>query len=68
MAENKTKPTDGDAATFIASIPDPGQRADAERLCAMMARITGETPVVWDNKMVGFGTYSYKTGSGHKGE
>lgn len=68
MAENKTKPTDGDVAAFIAAIPDSGQRADAEALSAMMARVTGETPVVWDNKMVGFGTYSYRTGAGHKGE
>lgn len=68
MAENKTRPTAYDVAAFIAAIPDPGQRADAEALAAMMARVTGEAPVVWDNKMVGFGTYSYKTGSGHKGQ
>ena len=67
MAENKTKPTDHDVASFIAGIDDPGQRADAEALCSMMTRVTGETPRVWDNRMVGFGTYSYKTGSGHRG-
>ena len=68
MAENKTKPTQGDVAAFIAAIADPGQRADAETLSAMMARVTGEAPLVWGNKMVGFGTYSYKTGAGHKGQ
>ena len=68
MVENKTKPTDGDLAAFIAAIPEPGQRADAEALAAMMARVTGEAPLVWDNKMVGFGTYSYRTGAGHKGQ
>jgi hypothetical protein len=68
VAENKTKPTEDDAAAFIAAIPDAGQRADAEALSAMMARVTGEAPLVWDNKMVGFGTYSYRTGAGHKGQ
>ena len=68
MAENKTGPTRQDVAAFIAAIPDAGQRADAETLSAMMARVTGEAPLVWDNKMVGFGTYSYKTGAGHKGQ
>jgi hypothetical protein len=67
MAENKTKPTGEDVAAFIAAIPDEGQRADAAALSAMMSRVTGEAPLVWDNKMVGFGTYSYKTGAGHKG-
>ena len=68
MAENKTRPTSDDVDAFIASIPDAGQRADAEILSAMMARVTGEAPLVWDNRMVGFGTYSYKTGSGHRGQ
>jgi hypothetical protein len=68
VAENKTKPTEDDAAAFIAAIPDAGQRADAEALSAMMARVTGEAPLVWDNKMVGFGTYSYRTGAGHRGQ
>lgn len=68
MAENKTRPTDEAVAAFIAAIPDDGQRADAEALAAMMARVTGEAAQVWDNKMVGFGTYSYRTGAGHKGQ
>ncbi|HTU11665.1 MAG TPA: DUF1801 domain-containing protein [Allosphingosinicella sp.] len=68
MAENKTKPTGDDVSAFLAAIPDPTQRADAQLLAAMMARVTGEAPRVWDNKMIGFGTYSYKTGAGHKGQ
>jgi Domain of unknown function (DU1801) len=67
MAANKTGPTDQDPAAFIAAIADPGQRADAEALCAMMARATGEAPTVWGNGMIGFGTYAYRTGSGHEG-
>jgi hypothetical protein len=67
MAENKTKPTDADVAAFLAALPDPGRRADARALSAMMTRITGEAPMLWDNGMVGFGTYSYRTGAGHKG-
>lgn len=68
MAENKTRPSAASVAGFLAAIPDPGRRADAGILHDMMARATGETPIVWDTGIVGFGTYSYTTGAGHKGQ
>jgi len=62
MAENKTQPTEVAVADFIAAVPDPVRRADAARVCAMMARLSGEPATMWGTSIVGFGTYSYLCG------
>ena len=62
MAENKTQPTAVPAADFIAAVPDPILRADAETVCAMMARLSGEPAMMWGPSIVGFGSYSYLCG------
>jgi hypothetical protein len=64
----KTKPTQMAAAEFIAAVPDPLRRADAEKLCTMMERLTGEKPVMWGPSIIGFGSYRYRYDSGHEGE
>ena len=68
MAELKTKPTDMRVADFIAAAPDATRRADAETICAMMERITGDPPVMWGPSIIGFGSYRYKYDSGREGE
>ena len=68
MAELKTKATEVRAADFIAAVPDPVRRADAEAVCAMMARLTGEEPRMWGPSIIGFGRYRYTYDSGHSGE
>jgi hypothetical protein len=68
MAELKTKATQVQVADFIAAVPDPVRRADADTLCAMMARLTGEQPKMWGPTIVGFGSYRYTYDSGHSGE
>lgn len=64
----KTVPTSSDPAAFIAAIPDPSRRADAERLVAIMSAITGEPPVMWGPSIVGFGKYRYQGRSGRSGD
>lgn len=68
MAELKTTATGVMVADFIAAVPDPVRRGDAETLCAMMARLTGEPPVMWGPSIIGFGRYAYRYDSGHSGE
>lgn len=66
-AENKTAPTAADVPAFLAAL-EPGQRrAEAEQLCAMLARVTGEPPVMWGANIIGFGTYHYRYDSGRTG-
>ena len=66
MAENKTQATAIDPAAYLATIDQP-RRADAEAVCAAMARITGEAPAMWGPSIVGFGVNHYKYDSGREG-
>lgn len=68
MAEIKTKATEVSVETFIASVPDPVRRADAEALVTLMHRLTGEVPKMWGPTIIGFGSYRYQYASGHGGE
>jgi len=68
MTELKTKATEVKAADFIAAVPDPVRRADAEIVCEMMARLTGQEPKMWGPTIIGFGSYRYTYDSGHSGE
>lgn len=65
--ENKTKPTNRDIVDFIASLPEK-QQADAEALVEIMQDISGEPPILWGNKIVGFGSFHYKSKSGREGD
>jgi hypothetical protein len=60
MAENKTKPTEVDPKDFIAAVPDPQRRADADTVCAMMEKM-------WGPSIIGFGAYHYRYASGREG-
>jgi hypothetical protein len=67
MAENKTKPTEASVDAFLDAVADPQRREDARKVCAMMARLSGEPAVLWGPSIVGFGTYQYKYASGREG-
>jgi hypothetical protein len=68
MAETKTRPTQMQVADFIEAAPDAVRRDDAKTLVALMARVTGEEPVMWGPSIIGFGSYHYRYESGHEGE
>jgi hypothetical protein len=67
MAENKTKPTEVTVADFIAAVPDPRRRAEAEAIDAIYRRVTGLEPRMWGPSIVGYGSYDYKYESGREG-
>lgn len=66
--EPKTKPTAVSAEAFIAAVPDPARRADAEALSALLAETTGYAPVMWGPSIIGFGAYHYRYESGREGD
>lgn len=68
MADVKTKPTPVDVAAFIDAVENPVRRADAQTVCAMLERITGESPKMWGASIIGFGSYHYRYDSGHEGD
>lgn len=65
--ENKTKPTNRDIVDFIASLPEK-QQADAEILTKIMQDVSGEKPVLWGPRIVGFGVFHYVSKSGREGD
>lgn len=68
MADNKTKPTDGNVAAFVDAIADPVKRADTQALVTLMQRATGRKPQLWGPSIVGFGSYHYVYESGREGD
>jgi hypothetical protein len=68
MPELKTKPTDQDVVGFINAVTDERVRTDCFTLLELMGRITGSQARMWGASMVGFGVYTYKYATGHKGE
>ncbi|HMS21139.1 DUF1801 domain-containing protein [uncultured Sphingorhabdus sp.] len=66
--ENKTKPSELCVDDFIAAVADADQRADAEKLRALMERLSGESAKMWGPSIIGFGSYHYKYESGREGD
>ncbi|WP_278234595.1 DUF1801 domain-containing protein [Isoptericola sp. AK164] len=56
-----------DVAAFVESVARPARRRDARTLLELMARVTGEPPVL-HGTIVGFGRYRYEYASGRSGE
>ena len=62
MAANKTQATTESVDEFIAAL-EPGQQEDCRALVQMLEDISGEPAVLW-GKIIGFGSYRYKTANG----
>ncbi len=67
-SENKTKATEVSVDAFIASVADANQRTDAEKIRALMERLSGEPAKMWGPSIIGFGSYHYKYESGREGD
>lgn len=68
MTENKTQPNAASVDDFLASITDEKKRQDTHEIMGMMEEITGSSPVMWGNSIIGFGAYRYHYRSGRQGE
>jgi hypothetical protein len=68
MSEMKTTPNDGSVDGFLDGISDERQRADAKSLDRLMREVTGQSPRMWGDSIVGYGTYHYRYASGREGD
>ena len=59
MSEPKTRPTDASVEDFINGVESVRRREDARAVTAMLGEVTGETPVMWGESIIGFGRYTY---------
>lgn len=67
MSEMKTKPTTADVVTFLEAIEHPTRKADAAALDAIFRSVTGFSPRLWGDSLVGYGRYDYTYASGRSG-
>lgn len=68
MSYLKTKETDSDVSAFINAIEDSIKREDCIKLITMLEDISGIKAKIWGARIIGFGSYIYKTKAGKEGE
>lgn len=67
-SENKTKATAASVEDFLAGVSDEQKRSDADKLVALMKRITKQDPQMWGPSIIGFDSYHYRYDSGREGD
>ena len=67
-SDNKTQPTRTSVQDFLDTVRNEKQRADAQKIAAMLTRISRCEPKMWGPSIIGFGSYHYKYDSGRQGE
>jgi hypothetical protein len=68
MAELKTQPNEADVKAYLNTVQPDKKRQDSFTIMNLMREVTGEEPVMWGDRIVGYGSYSYKYASGRTGE
>lgn len=61
MAEIKTKPAGTDLNQFLLSVEPEKRRQDSIELKKLFDSVLSEKAVLWNNNMIGYGTYHYKS-------
>jgi hypothetical protein len=65
---NKTIPTTASVPAYIASLSEASQQRDCKTLVELFMRTTGQKPVMWGDRIIGFGIHRYPLASGRTGE
>lgn len=65
LAELKTKKNKESVVDFLNSVENEKRKNDSFIILEIMKKITGETPFMWGDSIIGFGDYHYKYASGH---
>lgn len=61
MSEIKTKPTETDVDSFLAAVEPAKKRTDSIEMKKIFDSAVNEKATVWNNNMIGYGTYHYKS-------
>jgi hypothetical protein len=61
MSEIKTKPIDIDIDKFLMSVVPDKKRVDSIELKKLFDSVVKESPSLWNNNMIGYGSYHYKS-------
>lgn len=61
MGEIKTKPTDLGVDSFLMSVEPVKKRIDSIELKKIFDSVVSEKAVLWNNNMIGYGSFHYKS-------
>lgn len=61
MSVIKTKPTGVDIDEFLAAVEPENKRGDCKELKKLFDKILKEKACLWNNNMIGYGSYHYKS-------
>ncbi len=61
MGEIKTKPTEQDVDMYLSQLEPESRRSDAAELKAIFDGTVNEKACLWNNNMIGYGSYHYKS-------
>ena len=61
MSEIKTKPSNLDIDEFLMSVEPDKKRVDSIELKKLFDSVVNERPSLWNNNMIGYGSYHYKS-------
>jgi len=61
MSEIKTKPSDIDIEKFLMGIEPEKRRVDGVELKKLFDSVVKEKPCLWNNNMIGYGSFHYKS-------
>jgi hypothetical protein len=61
MAEIKTKATTQNVKEYLNNIELESKRVDSFEILRMMEEASGEKPILWGTRIIGFGKYHYKS-------
>lgn len=61
MSELKTKPTNASVEEYLNTVEPEEKRRDSLALLSLFRKITGEKGQMWDEAIIGFGMYHYKS-------
>ena len=61
MSEIKTKPNELDIDKFLMSVEPEKKRLDGIELKKLFDSVVKEKPALWNNNMIGYGSFHYKS-------
>jgi len=61
MSEIKTKPSDEDIDLFLSQVEPESRRKDGIELKRLFDSVVSEKASLWNNNMIGYGSYHYKS-------
>jgi Domain of unknown function (DU1801) len=61
MSGIKTKPSDSDIDKFLMSVEPEKKRVDCLELKKLFDSVVNEKSSLWNNNMIGYGSYQYKS-------